>query len=276
MASTGKFGGRGFELAQTATKSAIPRHSHPDYALAYYVRGLSRVCVQQNNHCTELRAGDIGIINPGETHEDLETAREREYLTIHIKVEFFQELLEELGRRSEDVPCFPAAKIAGDGHVSRIMEGLWSELGNRAPGHRLIMTSLLGELGIWILRRFDPSGHRAGKLESPQPDSAYRVRKALEFLGRNCAEEFDLGRLAAYSGLSKYYLDRAFRRATGLSPHRYVVALRLTRAKYLLTSTDASISDIALSLGFSDQSHFTNVFKGFTGVTPRRFRVDSA
>lgn len=131
-----QFGGRGFELTYTATEAAIPVHVHADYALAYYLQGLSQAYVQENDRCTEMRAGDLGIINPHEPHEDFETASEREYLTIYIKVDFFQELLGELGRPMQNLSLFTTPNIPSDGHVNRIMEGLRAELEHGAVGHR--------------------------------------------------------------------------------------------------------------------------------------------
>lgn len=77
--------------------------------------------------------------------------------------------------------------------------------------------------------------------------------------------------LARMSGLNPRYLIRVFRRETGLTPHRYLTTLRVRRAKDLLLA-DWPLSEVAASLGFANQSHFTRVFKAHVLVPPGEFR----
>jgi AraC family transcriptional regulator len=153
------------------------------------------------------------------------------------------------------------------------MEVLACEVSSDRIGRDVIATSLVTELSILLMRRFAGAGSSLEKGESHQPSSTWRVRRALGYLSHHSTEEFSLDQLAKESGLSKYYLDRVFRLATGLTPHNYVVALRLARAKCLLCTSGRAIADIAVELGFSDQSHFSKVFKDLTGQSPKRFRA---
>ncbi len=77
--------------------------------------------------------------------------------------------------------------------------------------------------------------------------------------------------LAQLTGLNPRYLIRVFRQQTGLTPHRYLTALRVHRSKDLLL-TDHPLSSVAADLGFSDQAHFTRVFKTHVQVSPGEFR----
>src|SRR5262249_60369278 len=73
--------------------------------------------------------------------------------------------------------------------------------------------------------------------------------------------------------LSPYHFARRFKESTGLSPHRYIIARRIERAKELLRGEeDLSLGQVAARVGFWDQGHFTRHFKRLVGVTPRRFR----
>ena len=74
--------------------------------------------------------------------------------------------------------------------------------------------------------------------------------------------------------LSPYHFARQFKAATGLPPHRYVVARRVERAKQLLQGDgDVSLAEVAARAGFSDQSQFCQHFKLLVGVTPGQFRT---
>jgi AraC family transcriptional regulator len=73
-----------------------------------------------------------------------------------------------------------------------------------------------------------------------------------------------------------FWLRREVRAATGLPPHRYVVARRVERARQLLQAgADVSLAEVAALAGFSDQSQFTHHFKALLGVTPRQFRMSA-
>jgi AraC family transcriptional regulator len=97
----------------------------------------------------------------------------------------------------------------------------------------------------------------------------------VDFIEANLASDVGLGELAAVAIMSPHHFSELFRRSTGESPHRYVVTRRLERAKNLLRETDLNILDIALSVGFADQSSFTKVFRRRVGVTPGAFRLAS-
>ncbi|OES43438.1 bifunctional transcriptional activator/DNA repair enzyme AdaA [Domibacillus iocasae] len=86
------------------------------------------------------------------------------------------------------------------------------------------------------------------------------------------AEPITLQSLADEWHGSPYYLQRLFKRTTGLSPTEYVQKVRLKNARYLLQSTDQMVADISLEVGFSSTPYFITLFKRTTGCTPSQFR----
>lgn len=80
--------------------------------------------------------------------------------------------------------------------------------------------------------------------------------------------------LAALIGLSPSYFGRVFKASTGTTPHRWLVNARVRRAQQILLETEASLVDVALASGFSDQSHLSRAFCGVTGQTPGAWRRD--
>jgi AraC family transcriptional regulator len=79
--------------------------------------------------------------------------------------------------------------------------------------------------------------------------------------------------LADVARLSRFHFARQFKRSTGLPPHRYLMARRLARAQQMVEGTRRPLADIALELGFADQSHLTRAFARAVGETPRRMRL---
>lgn len=90
----------------------------------------------------------------------------------------------------------------------------------------------------------------------------------LDFIDANLAEPLRLEALAARAGASRAHFVRRFRRLTGFSPHRYLTQRRIEKAKELLRGSRRNLADIALDVGFGNQSHFTQVFHQNTGMTP--------
>ncbi|QYD72666.1 AraC family transcriptional regulator [Paraburkholderia edwinii] len=99
-----------------------------------------------------------------------------------------------------------------------------------------------------------------------------RVRSALAWIHDNLTHEFTLEHLADVANTSASQLVRLFRKSLGLTPMAYVSQRRIREAQRLLASSSMSVEQIAIHLGYSDQSHFTNRFRANTGVTPAVFR----
>jgi AraC family transcriptional regulator len=105
-----------------------------------------------------------------------------------------------------------------------------------------------------------------GKLTSIQ------LRELIELIHINLAEELSLSDLAAHVNLSPFHFARLFKSSLGVSPHQYVLQNRVERAKKLIrVSTSSSLTDIALQVGFYDQTHFGKAFKRVVGVSPKVF-----
>lgn len=102
--------------------------------------------------------------------------------------------------------------------------------------------------------------------------SAAKVNHVIRHIDEHLHEALPVAGLARLAGMSRSKFSRAFRSATGLPPHQYLVARRIDRAKGLLAGTDRSLADIALAAGFSSQSHMTTCFRHSIGQTPSEFR----
>jgi AraC family transcriptional regulator len=102
--------------------------------------------------------------------------------------------------------------------------------------------------------------------------ATWQARRALGYIENHLGSKFGVGELAGLVSLSESHFSRAFRRALGAPPMAYVVVRRVERAKVMMTSTSRSLSDIALSCGFSDQSHFNKAFRRCAGISPGRWR----
>jgi AraC family transcriptional regulator len=99
-----------------------------------------------------------------------------------------------------------------------------------------------------------------------------QLERSLNHIHTHLDRELSLGQIAAVINISPTYFASLFKHSIGISPHQYVIRQRVKRARSLLLKTDLAIADIALQVGFSSQSHLTQQFKRFTGMTPKQVR----
>lgn len=102
--------------------------------------------------------------------------------------------------------------------------------------------------------------------------SVDELKQLQEFVEENLCEDLSLESLAALMGMSSARFARAFKLSAGQSPHQWLIAYRLKRAKEMLAKTDQSLTQVALNCGFSSQSHMTTMFSKRLGVTPKHYR----
>jgi AraC family transcriptional regulator len=100
----------------------------------------------------------------------------------------------------------------------------------------------------------------------------WQVRRACERLESDLGGKVPLAQIAAEFDLSVSHFSRAFRISTGLPPHQWLLRQRVKAAKQLMTVRDLPLSEIAISAGFANQSHFTRVFSDVVGVSPGAWR----
>lgn len=102
-----------------------------------------------------------------------------------------------------------------------------------------------------------------------------RMRLLDEFIDAGLDGPLGLHTMAQLLELSEGYFTRAFKQATGKSPHSYLIDRRLARARALMRDSKASLAEIALACGFSSQAHMTSAFKQRLGVSPAQMRAGS-
>ena len=103
--------------------------------------------------------------------------------------------------------------------------------------------------------------------------SSYKLQQAVDYIKVYLAEDLSLDAIATEIDMSRFYFCRLFKKSTGITPYQYLIRCRIDRAKILLRQGKLSIADIALEVGFSNQSHFTKHFKRLVGTTPKKFLV---
>lgn len=167
--------------------------------------------------------------------------------------------------------CYEGA--AQDSVLAEIAHAIATELQNRTSAGRRLAETLAYDLAARLAQE-QISAPCAQALTSVRREGLDRRRlyRVLNFIDANLQGDLTIARLAGIACLSRFHFARAFKAATGQSPHEYVSAKRLAHAKALLMRGDRSLIDISLALGFCGQANFTRAFRQLTGRTPGEYR----
>jgi AraC family transcriptional regulator len=149
-----------------------------------------------------------------------------------------------------------------------------AELASGGPGGPLAAESLANVLAVNLLRHLSAPRRLERGRDGVLPRG--RLRAVLEYIEEHLESGPSLAKMAAVVRLNPYHFARQFKAATGLPPHQYVILRRVERARQLLQAgKDLSLAEVALHVGFSDQSQLSHHFKRLVGVTPGQFRTPS-
>lgn len=182
-----------------------------------------------------------------------------------------------IGKRARDF--FPA--LLGDAYEAN--DRVVFESGKTIRNEVWLVPTIRGTPG-WFLSSKSPLRAPDGKIvgllglmypiETPGDQRSYfgKLQKAIEYVDSHFIDEITSEKLAELAGVSVPHFNRLFRNILRLSPMEYVLSLRLQEAQRLLSSTRMSMSEVAASVGFYDQSHFTKRFRKVTGITPLQYR----
>jgi AraC family transcriptional regulator len=113
----------------------------------------------------------------------------------------------------------------------------------------------------------------APRVEASRALSDAKLAMVIEYVETNLHRNITLTELANLVDLTPRYFCAAFKEATGRPPHQFQIERRIERAKALLHNPNVSLTDVALRVGFSSQSHLNDYFRRIVGVTPARYRT---
>lgn len=182
-----------------------------------------------------------------------------------------------LARTAEEAADYDPARLSIEEHfgfhdplLSQIGFALWQELEQGPRAGKLYAQTAAQMLAIHLLRHYTAGG-RVLK-EPAQGLTHQQMRRVMDFVQAHLDQDISLKVLAQQAGFSSYHFARLFRQTTGESPHQFVLRQRIERAQGLLKERDIPLVRVAIESGFANQSHFTQAFKRYLGLTPRAYR----
>lgn len=238
----------------------FPNHFHEYYVIGFVEAGQRWLSCRNREYV--IGKNDIVLFHPGDNHACAQNdGGTFDYRGFHISREMMLELTEEVtGKRQ--LPGF-SRQVIQDEELAGCLKDLHGMVMEGAGELQKEETLLL--MCSLLLERYGQP------FENSIPECRAEIERACTFLQEHFAGRIYLEQICRCAGLSKSTLLRAFTKEKGVTPYRYLENIRVGEAKKLLEQ-GASPLEAAMETGFSDQSHFTNYFSAFIGLSPGAYR----
>ena len=243
-----------------------------DNALGVYLNGRNRIRREVGGRSVEGWS-DPGTMNltPANFEATWEASGPSRAVVMLIPDSFLSRVISEHWeadpRNVDIIPQF----LMHDPVIQGVATRLAQEVQSGSPSERLYAESACEFLAHHIIHSYSTLAAPAPRASGGLP--ARRLKLILEYIEENLAQPIALRQLAELAGISARHFERAFRQATGVPPHAYVVRQRIALAQNLLLSEPGlTIDEIAVRAGFSSSSHLASTFRRQTGHSPTAFR----
>lgn len=236
----------------------FPLHFHEYYVVGFIESGGRRLLCNGKEY--SANSGDILLFNPNDRHSCTQAGTEfLDYRAMNISIEVMKRISEEI-IGTNILPKFDKCVI-NDREIFCTLQRLFEMI--FGGGDDFAKEELLFLAFSQLL-----NGH------SVSPPKEYECSLEIEdictYMGEHFSERISIGDLCELTALSKATLIRSFTKEKGISPYRYLENIRLGAAKRLLEKGISPV-ETAIETGFADQSHFTNFFRDYIGLTPRQY-----
>lgn len=226
------------------------------------VTELGGAVIKSRGAEADARPGTLIVLNPGEVQSArMGLSRRWVYRSFYFGPHILQEISRGLGVAK--IPAFPSSAIDDLGLIAafRSLHRMLERPGEDFEIRELLTRAFarMLEHRSTVIRRLDAA-----------PNDRARFRKVAAVLRAHRFEELRLDDLAAAVELNVFQLIRLFKRVAGLTPHAYLVQVRLDDARGHLRN-GMPIAEVAMATGFYDQSALTNHFRRSFGITPRQY-----
>jgi AraC family transcriptional regulator len=247
----------------------VSRHLHPTHCLHLQTAGVSRVhWFADGKSGTETMSASSLMLHGQGTWDSMAFTGESSRIVVSLDPASIANMLQdESGRLLFQTP---SRWHFLDRQVERLMRNLEAEAENGFQTGRTYAQLIGLSLCEYLMRRYSGAHLSPPTCKGGLPKR--RLDRVLEYIAANLSQSLSLTEIAEIAGMSPYHFARLFKTSTGLSPHQFVLAQRIERAKHLLRGGKSSVIDVALQSGFDGQSHFSKMFRKATGLSPIRFR----
>jgi AraC-like DNA-binding protein/mannose-6-phosphate isomerase-like protein (cupin superfamily) len=264
------------ERFQDATWSMEPNR-HEFYEMVYIKKG--NAVFEIAGQPAAIGPNDIVIIKPKQEHKFIVKSETGcEFIVLHFEFsnqvnnEFSKVSLEDFLNfvRGKESGAFLSLKVSQKNEIIVLLNRILKEKDSTEIGSEFLNYLMVLELFVLISRALKMEWENSIKDKSPKLKELIHI--SAKYINNNFERDISLGDIAKFVFLSPSYFTRAFKEEMGISPINYLLKTRIERSKELLADTSLRISEIALSVGFSNQQRFNEIFKKYSKFTPLQYR----
>ncbi|MFG0541778.1 AraC family ligand binding domain-containing protein [Pseudomonas sp. YQ_5] len=244
-------------------------HAYDPHWHDSFLVGVTEQGVQQFN-CRRVRhrstPGQVFLLEPGDIHDGLAPTEEGfTYSTLYLEPAWLDQQLRALYEHApgDSLPSF-ADTLCHDERLARATALAFRAV--HGQDLRIVRQTAMDDLLACLTRHL----HWRRRI-NPDPRLPLTAQRARDFLHANLERDIGLEDLAQACGIDRFRLTRAFKAAFGIAPHAYLIQLRLARARRLL-ALGQTPAEVAVALGFADQSHLGRWFRRAYQLTPADYR----
>ncbi|MND98996.1 HTH-type transcriptional regulator YesS [compost metagenome] len=244
-------------------------HAYDPHWHDSFLVGVTEQGVQQFN-CRRVRhrstPGQVFLLEPGDIHDGLAPTEEGfTYSTLYLEPAWLDQQLRALFEHApgDSLPSF-ADTLCHDERLARATALAFRAVHDQDL--RIVRQTAMDDLLACLTRHL----HWRRRI-NPDPRLPLTAQRARDFLHANLERDIGLEDLAQACGIDRFRLTRAFKAAFGIAPHAYLIQLRLARARRLLGQGQTP-AEVAVALGFADQSHLGRWFRRAYRLTPADYR----
>jgi AraC-like DNA-binding protein len=218
-------------------------------------------------HDGKLKAG-MAVLTGAGLPSCVEFNAACDFIHLFVPRQRLQQIADETADNRESESIEPVCIASSDPVVERLAWLLLKAGDHEGCSSDVFLDGIAAAIVTRIL-----NGHSAASSPSARTGLVkWRLKRVQEFIEGQLSEPLTLQDLASSAGLSRMHFAAQFRAATGMRPHEYLVRRRIEHAQEALLTTGMPLVEVALSVGFQTQAHFTTVFRRFLGETPGRWR----
>lgn len=238
---------------------------------------MAEACLGGVDYRGVMGVGSVSVV-PAKMWSNFECGQHNGVTLVSISPELVDEVANNLHDVSRKVRLLePLFNIRND-TIASLSNALVSQL--RTPSHpaqRLIYDGVSHALAAELLRLCLEDRRESGPIGHASLGLPLKVlAKVIEHIEEHVSGSIGLDDLARVANVSRFHFLRLFKLSTGITPMAYVERLRLKRSEELMRQGDMTFTEIALAVGFADQSHFARRFRRLNGLTPGQFRQEHA
>ncbi len=240
-----------------------------EFELIYFIGGQGTVIIQDVLY--DCRAGDIILIRPYEVHA-IKSSREYPHDNFWVHFDISPVHLSQPFVEGQFPDGYRKINIGIDEQLIQSYADLLYEIARKRAGYISMVNHLFSMIMVKMIRRIQ--NHRPEIIvhtAEPTHSSLLQIQKAERYILEHYQQDISIQHIAHHLSIGPSYLFRLFHDCLQTTPIRYLTQTRMKKAEYLMKTTELTIGEIAMGVGYVDPFYFSKTFKRVYGVSPSQY-----